>query len=170
MYFRDRDMMWKKKKLCEIENSKIHIREIQRRGSGNIESKGEHALNKNRTITQGLEINLRTFEWIGLNSETNGEPLSMLSMKLDIIRFGGLERSCWLPCEKTLYFLRKEQIINRETKVSQQGVVVQFRMEEFFVNAGSFNVSEGSGVARLKTQWVGVEVGVQIKESMETLE
>lgn len=87
MYFRDRDMMWKKKKLCEIENSKIHIREIQRRGSGNIESKGEHALNKNRTITQGLEINLRTFEWIGLNSETNGEPLSMLSMKLDIIRF-----------------------------------------------------------------------------------
>lgn len=52
----------KKKKLCEIENSKIHIREIQRRGSGSIESKGEHALNKNRTITQGLEINLRTFE------------------------------------------------------------------------------------------------------------
>lgn len=54
--------------------------------------------------------------------------------------------------------------------MSQQEVVVQFRMEEFLVNAGSFNVSEGSGVVGLKTQWVGVEVGVQIKESMEMLE
>lgn len=126
-------------KPFEMENSKIHIREMQKRDSGSIESKGEHTWNKNRNITQGLEINLKTFEWIGLNSESNRKALKHVKHETWRNQICGLERSCWLLCEKALYFL----IINRETKVSQQEVVVQSRMEEFLMNASSLNVSEG---------------------------
>lgn len=48
-------------KPYEIEIAK-YTEKSHKRSSGSIECKGEHALNKNRNVTQGLEINLRTFE------------------------------------------------------------------------------------------------------------